>query len=445
MINISIIKKKIIFIFEKIIREHFIHFLLLKKVFTPSVKTSNSISISVINTFDVGGGAAKITRQLSEYLKESFPLRLYVKTKKSNVDWVYSIHSKKHSFIEEILRREGIQKGWIEFTGFQALELLNETFFINSSIVHLHNLHGEFFSPILFKPLFTGKKVIWTLHDESFITGHCSCSLGCTRWQIGCGSCPNLSVYPPVNLDQTKEVLKYKKKWITSLQPIVVCPSRWLAERVRIAYPKLKRIEVIANGVDTDNFCPKDKLKIRSLLGLPTDKKVVLFVAEFATDNPFKGGGILREIIMDQAFSKTIFVTVGGNTGVQLPNHICYPYVSNEFDLANLYAACDVMLYPTQADNLPLVVLESMACGTPVIASKLGGIPEIIENEIDGLLVEEYTSAFHFKKTLQSYFMFSSAKQNLLSLNSRLKVSNKFSLQKMNLEYSNLYKLILQL
>jgi len=424
----NFLKKRLICFLEKLIQKNFILFIVLyrkyKVVFAQkSFKTQNQIS--VINTHDIGGGSAKIAFTLSNNIKNHLPVNFYVRDKKSNEIWVDEIVQKKYTFLEEVLRREAIKKGWLEFTGFHALSLLDDDYFNKSKIVHLHNLHGEFFSPILFKSLFKDKKIIWTLHDESFMTGHCSCTLGCNRWKTGCGSCPDLSIFPSVNFDNTKKVLSFKKKLIVELQPIVVCPSNWLAERVKIAYPELKNVNVIKNGVDLNIFYPKDKI-------------------EFATQNPFKGGQIIRKIIADSAFLDKVFISVGGSNNTEFPNHISYPYVSNEVDLANLYAACDVLLYPTQADNLPLVVLESMACGTPVITSKLGGIPEIIENEIDGILVEDYTSAFQFKNSLQTFFSFTPAKQNLISSNSRIKVSKKFSLHNMNLEYSNLYKLILR-
>ena len=424
------------------IRNNFVLTLLLFrfwiKKYKPTKNLAENFQISVINTFDIGGGAAKVSRQLTESFQSNFDIRLYVKSKISTKNWVNEIIQKKYTFIEEVLRREAVIKGWVEFTGFHALSLLNDSFFRTSSIVHLHNLHGEFFSPALFQTILKGKKVIWTLHDESFITGHCSCSLGCNRWQIGCGSCPDLTIYPPVQFDKTKEVLHYKKKWITALQPIVVCPSHWLANRVRIAYPDLKNITVIPNGVDTNVFYPKDKRNIRALLGFPDDKRIVLFVAEFATQNPFKGGAILREIISDSTFSDVIFVTVGGSHESSFHNHICYPYIYDENELADLYAACDVLLYPTQADNLPLVVLESMACSTPVIASNLGGIPEII-NDSNGILISDYKSPSAFKKGLNEFLDLNQDQITDIRKNSLFTIQKGYSLTQMISAYQGLY------
>ena len=422
-----------------IITKHFNFFLFCLRIrFYRRQFKKEKTQICLINTFDIGGGAAKIARQILQKFNDTNSFRLYVKTKKSNDAWIQEIQPKKYTFLEEVLRREAVQKGWIEFTGFHALGLLRDHFFMESSIVHLHNLHGEFFSPILFKTLFKGKKVIWTLHDESFITGHCSCTLGCNRWQIGCGSCPDLTIYPPVQFDNTKEVLHYKKKWITALQPIVVCPSHWLANRVQIAYPDLKNITVIPNGVDTNVFQPKDKDEVRTLLGFPIEKKIVLFVAEFATQNPFKGGAILREIISDSTFSDVIFVTVGGSDESSFHNHICYPYIHDENELANLYVACDVLLYPTQADNLPLVVLESMACSTPVIASDLGGIPEII-NDSNGILISDYKSPSAFKKGLNEFLDLNQDQITDIRKNSLFTIQKGYSLTQMISAYQGLY------
>jgi glycosyltransferase involved in cell wall biosynthesis len=434
------VKKLIILFFEHTIRLNFIRIISLKRIFTPTIKNKLKNKIAFVNTYDVGGGAAKIARLLVENLTDSDTNsnRFYVKTKKSIADWVYEIESAPYTFLEEVLRREAVQKGWIEFTGFHSKRLLEDPFFKESSIIHLHNLHGEFFSPILFKSLFKDKKVIWTLHDESFITGHCSCTLGCDRWQIGCGSCPDLTIYPPVQFDNTKEVLHYKKKWITELQPIVVCPSHWLANRVRIAYPDLKNIKVIPNGVDTNVFHPKDKDEVRTLLGLPIEKKIVLFVAEFATQNPFKGGAILREIISDSTFSDVIFVTVGGSDESSFHNHICYPYIHDENELANLYTACDVLLYPTQADNLPLVVLESMACSTPVIASQLGGIPEIIDNS-NGVLISDFKSPYAFKKGLSEFLDLNEDEIAYIRKNSLFTIQKGYTLTQMISAYQGLY------
>jgi glycosyltransferase involved in cell wall biosynthesis len=435
-------KLLIIRFFERFIQVGFIQFLFIKKIITSKITNSLSNNISIINTCDVGGGAAKIAVNLATELQSNFNVRLFVNEKKTKQNLVIEIPRKTYTFVEEVLRREAKAKGWLEFTGFHAMTLLKHEFYRKSKVIHLHNLYGEFFSPVLFKKLFNKKKVIWTLHDESFITGHCSCTLGCERWKRGCGQCPDLSIYPKVNFDNTHKVLKYKKKWITDLQPIIVTPSHWLEKRVSIAYPELKHVQVIPNGIDTSVFQPLDKKVARERLKLPLDtKKIVLFVAEFATKNPFKGGYILRDIISDVDFKDVLFITVGGQHETNFSNHISFPYITNELNLVELYSSADVLLYPTQADNLPLVVLESMSCGTPVIASNLGGIPEIIQHGDNGFLIDNYKDVFEFKKALLKVLNLETDELELVCKSASLTIKTQFSLEKMIQSYLNLYSL----
>jgi glycosyltransferase involved in cell wall biosynthesis len=434
------LKLKLIRFSENIIRNNFIHSLLIYRFFKKKENLTQKKSISVINTFDSTGGAAKIAYSISKEIIQQIPLKYFVREKKTCETWIAQIENKTYNFFEENLNREAKERGWIEFSGFHALNLLNDSFFSQSSIVHLHNLHGDFLSPALFKVLLKDKRVIWTLHDESFLTGHCSCTLGCEKWKNGCGECPDLGIYPSVKFDNTANVLKNKKKWINELQPIIVCPSNWLAERVKIAYPKLHRVEVIPNAIDTTIFNPRGKEKSRKQLGFPLDRKIVLFVAEFATNNPFKGGEIIRELISDFDFSDVLFITIGGKQKDNIQNHISYPYISDEEELALLYSASDILLYPTQADNLPLVILESMACGTPVIASKLGGIPEII-NDSNGFLVNSYKLKSSFKSKLCEVLALQKVETEKISTHALNTIQSKFSFENMIQSYLKVYEI----
>jgi glycosyltransferase involved in cell wall biosynthesis len=427
---------------EKLIKKNFLFFLKLQVQFISCKKNKKPLSvnsIAVVNTFDTHGGAAKIAYELTSRLRVDYDVQLYVKYKNSNANWINKLVELNYSFIEEVLRRESFERGWIELTGFHGKQLLMDSFYSQTSVVHLHNLHGEFFSPALFNVLFRRKKVIWTLHDESFITGHCSCTFNCNRWKNGCGDCPDLSIYPPVKYDNTKKVLAQKKKWILDIQPIVVCPSSWLANRVKVAYPTLEKIVVIPNGINTEIFKPVDQTQARNKLGLPLNKKIVLFVAEFSTNNPFKGGAIIRNLIADSSFTELVFITVGGDNTSGYMNHITYPYIDKDTDLSLLYAASDVLLYPTQADNLPLVVLESMSCGTPVIASSLGGIPEIIIHNENGMLVENFKKESSFKVALDTFFSLSEEHIMCLKLKARETVCSNFELLQMVEQYTSIY------
>lgn len=438
------IKKMIIKLLEFLIHKYFIFFLksfiYLKGSKNKLKQKTNKNSIAVINTFDQAGGAANLAFALTKEIMNLHDAKYFVKYKNANKPWIEKIIDFKSTVFSDLLVKEAKKSGWIEFNGLDALNLLKNNFYQTAKIVHLHNLHGDFFSPALFPYLLKNKNTIWTIHDEAFITGHCSCTLGCEKWKMGCGNCPDLTIYPPVLKDNTKKVLKMKKKWIQQMNPTIITPSYWLEQRVRIAYPALKNIKTIHNGIDTTIFYPKNKIESKKALNFPLDKKLILFVAEFATNNPFKGGDILRKIIQENTNKNLVFITVGGKNESSFENHLTFPFISNREELSNLYNACDVLLYPTQADNLPLVVLESMACGTPVIASKLGGIPEIITDHEDGFLINDYQTEKEFIEILNNYLNLTKEQQGTIEINATKKINNHFSMDKMVANYLKLYK-----
>ena len=153
---------------------------------------------------------------------------------------------------------------------------------------------------------------------------------------------------------------------------------------------KDKPLTVIYNGIDTEVFKPIPQAKARLDIGLPLNKKIVLTVAKRGKFNLWKGGGYAQEIInSSRDRSDLYFVNLGGNGNDHLQTNIkTVSYVKDETLLAKYYSAANVLLYPSIADNCPLVVLEAQACGLPVIAFNTGGIPELIEHQKTGFIAD---------------------------------------------------------
>jgi glycosyltransferase involved in cell wall biosynthesis len=416
-------------------------FLLDKLVFLVSNIPKSNTSIIAINTHDQSGGASKIAYQIASNLRLSFNYALFTGVKKRKDPWIYEIPKMEENSLTHVLNYHETKGGWLDFAKLGGVKLRCNILYQEASILHFHNLHGYYFSYALLLFLGRGKRVVWTLHDDHVLTGHCSFTMQCERWKIGCGSCPDLSVYPAIKNDTTKELLHWKKKWINQLNPVIVTPSKWLAERVKLVYPDLSDVRVINNGIDISIFTPQNKVAVRDELQLPIDKFLVLFVAEFSTDNPFKGGEIVREVIGLSHEADLCFITIGSEKSSISPNHIEFPYISNDQELAKLYAACDVLFYPTNADNFPLVVLEAMACGLTVIASNIAGIPEIIQDNHNGFLVEGYSSVEKYEEKLKSVYKLKNTDTlDILAKNARNTVVEKFSLEGMLENYKSLYE-----
>jgi len=261
-------------------------------------------------------------------------------------------------------------------------------------ILQLHNLHGGYFDIRALPDMSRQVPTVITMHDAWLLTGHCAQPLDCQRWVDGCGLCPDIGRYVPIRVDRSAENRKIKLDALRSSRAALVAPSQWLlamAERSGLlASDRVSR--VIPNAVDVAVFKPGDKAQARRELGLPSHKRIVLIVSKDVRTNPYKGFSTLSEAVgrlPDSLKADLIVLAVGdggrqsdrgisGEDGIEV---IGIPFVGDEALMAQYYRAADVLVQPSSADNFPLVLLEAMASGTPVIASDVGGIPEIV---VDG-------------------------------------------------------------
>jgi glycosyltransferase involved in cell wall biosynthesis len=221
--------------------------------------------------------------------------------------------------------------------------------------------------------------VIWTLHDCWSFTGHCAYfdSPKCDRWHTGCGSCPRLHDYPESWLvDRSAKNLSEKKSWFSNFPNLtLVTPSRWLKDLASQSYLSQYPIQVIPNGIDLNNFKHTDS-DLRTKHNL-IDKKVYLSVA-MVWDRRKGLYDIVRfaeTLTTDEAL---IVIGLTPKQIEQLPNTmIKIARTSSVKELTEYYSLADVTVVPSYEDNYPTVVLESLACGTPVVAYATGGIPEM--------------------------------------------------------------------
>ena len=267
----------------------------------------------------------------------------------------------------------------------------------DSDIVQLHWVaefidYAEFFAwlpPRL--PL------VWTLHDMANFTGGCCFDLGCGKFVHQCGACPQLP--SKRNRDLSRKVWQRKGKYYRSLDKNrvhIVTPSRWLENEVQRS-PLLSRFRtsIIPYGLDTDVFQPRDRDMARELLGIPQDARVLLFAA--AGLNEYRKGFqyLLEALAGIDDRSKMVLVSVGDGhlKGLEQFRYIRCQTIQNDRFLSFIYSAADIFVAPSLADNLPNTVLESIACGTPVIAFSVGGIPEMVRPGITGYLTNPADSA----------------------------------------------------
>jgi glycosyltransferase involved in cell wall biosynthesis len=392
-----------------------------------------------VNTVDSVGGAAKIASWINNELNsQGYNSKILVKIAFSNDNSV-NVLKEEDSIKQKLLLKLQDNKGWLDFFHVASLNIKNLDLYKECNILHLHNIHGGYFSPFALPELSSLKPTIWTLHDEQSITGHCSFAFDCERWLTGCGKCENLKYYPDIKKDTTNFLWQTKKNIYEHSNLTIVCPSNWLKQRIEKSILKNQDIRLIYNGINEKIFTNTDKQIARQKLNLPHDKKILLFSANGSIKNPQKGGEYLIQTYETlSSCTDILFVNIGGQAADNnQENWLDIPYITEEETLALYYSASDLFIYPSLADSFGLVVAESLSCGTPVIAFKTGGIPEIVDHLKTGYIAEQKNSK-DFINGIKLFLDNPDLRKNA-GIEGRSKVENNFTLKKMVDSYIKLY------
>lgn len=278
------------------------------------------------------------------------------------------------------------RQGYEDFTYPGTKQLLAQLP-VRPDVVHCHNLHGDYFDLTALPWLSRQRPVLLHLHDTWLLSGHCAQPLDCTRWQRGCGACPYLTIYPALAKDNTAANWQRKQAIYAASRLYVVTVSQWLLDQVQQSMLPSARTRVIHNGIDLTVFKPGEQQAARRALGLPPTARIVLFSVHSA----FADLTTLQNALSRVQGEALLFIGIGGQGAATRQwgqGQVIAPgYIRTPTEMANYYRAADLYLQITRADSFPTTVLEALACGTPVVATAIGGIPEQIRHRETGLLI----------------------------------------------------------
>lgn len=265
----------------------------------------------------------------------------------------------------------------------RLLELGDDT----PDVVHCHNLHGKYFDLRVLPQWSKQTALVLTLHDAWLFTGHCAHSFDCERWRTGCGQCPDLGIYPAIRRDGTDRNWQRKREIFAKSRLFVATPCRWLMDQVErsILSPAVVDARVIPNGVDRSVFRPGNMSAARRALGWPPDADILLFAANGVRKNQWKDFATLRRALNILASRQTdrhlLFVALGDAAPTERFGKVELRFVEFQSDaqtVARHYQSADLYVHAARVDTFPNTILEALACGVPVVAGAVGGIPEQI-------------------------------------------------------------------
>lgn len=270
-----------------------------------------------------------------------------------------------------------------------------------ADILHLHWINFGYLSISGLRALLLlNKPIVWTLHDQWAFTGGCHYARGCTHYLSHCHTCPYLK--QPGERDLSYQVFEQKKRLFEQANLYFTPPSRWLAdEAMRSSLLRRFPFRVIPYAIDQQTFRPIDRAQASARFDLPPTGRPRLLFGSASVNDPRKGFRYFAEaltLLHEQRPDLMPEILVFGKGRSYLFDELLYPVqhlglLTSPDDIVAAYNAADAMVVPSLEDNLPNTVIESLACGTPVVAFATGGIPEMIEPGRNGFLASTGSSA----------------------------------------------------
>ncbi|MES2445710.1 MAG: glycosyltransferase family 4 protein [Bacteroidota bacterium] len=382
------------------------------------------LKIVHLNTYDGNGGAGRACLRLSDALNangvESKVLVYYKFGDNPKITNLSSGFFAKLWAIFNIMAERYLAKIFVKAvkTPFSlqwfGKSVINRKELKDADIIHLHWVNHGFLSPKFLAELdLLDKPIVWTFHDSNAFTGGCHVRYSCENFHKQCGNCPLLKFDGKDDISH-KNWLR-KQKAYSELNFHIVAPSSWMAKSVKeSSLLGMRNVDVIPNTIEIDVFKPYVKAESKKILKIPANHFVIMSGFMPSKNDKHKGTQYLIDALNELAArpeipNKQIELVIFGNKDTKdmpvFPFKTTFLGTINKDDhLAKCYAAADVFVLPSLEDNLPNTVMESLACATPVVAFKTGGIPDMVKHLANGYLAD-YQSATDLADGIEWLFL----------------------------------------
>ena len=405
-----------------------------------------------INASDTYGGAARAAYRLHRALSaENVDSKLLVQKKTSDDHTVMAPISKFEKGINlfrPTLDNLPLQQyknrtqslfspAWLPFS-----QIPKKIVQINPDIVHLHWIAGAMMSVKDLGKI--DKPIVWSLHDMWAFTGGEHIDEGQQHYLDRCGNSKVLN--SKKDKDLSRRGWERKRQVYAQIKDMtIVGLSNWMHQSAKSSsLLKDKHHIQLPNPINTATFAPFDRAEARRLLNLPRDKQLIFFGAMNATSDPNKGFNHIFNALKNPSFKNTELVVFGSSkpaTPLHFTQHVNYlGQLHDDISLRVLYNAADVMVVPSLQENLSNAIMESLACGTPVVGFDIGGNSDMIDHKINGYLARPFDSN-DLANGIE--WVLNAPNYQQLCNNARDKVMSHFDSQLVAKQYIALYKEIL--
>lgn len=263
-----------------------------------------------------------------------------------------------------------------------TLRLIKEIEHFKPDIVHITNIHAYYINEYDVLNYLKERHIptVYSLFDAYSFTGKCPFPLNCSKYQDGCGKCPQKREYPKsLFFDKSRFLYSEKEKAYSNFDSLVFVGGIGIIDQAREStLLKNQRIYLIDEPQDLDKvYYPRDTSKLREKLGIPLGNKVVLAAVPLAAGTDRKAGFLFLELYEKMKnIDGYTFIYIGFNTTKygDPDGMIKVPYLSSQDDFATYLSLGDVLFFTSMADTTPCTVIDALACGTPVIGFDIDGI-----------------------------------------------------------------------